>query len=277
MPTPLKLRLLPKDTSDPADDSDYQVSLLGSEGEPQFVGGLSDLAAALRSGELAAPQIPLLELTLAVLTWLREHPALSGGPLPSEALPALAAVIALKARLLLPAQTATKDSDLASDWAEDWPESLDDPSEDTLEGLEALAELGRAVQFLSQRRAERSGLIPAPVPRPALELPRRTRAPKQNQNLRRLLEAARAAVREVEVPLLARERLSLQGAMTALLAFGRRLQHFTFGGITVQDWGERTTYFAALLEAMKTGELQAEQTEIYGEINIELGAQRSDG
>ncbi|MDO4263954.1 MAG: segregation/condensation protein A [Deinococcus sp.] len=242
--------------------SPYQVQLL-RPGQPPFEGSLGELAAALRSSELAPAQVPLLELTAAVLAWLRSHPAWQGGRPPAEVLPPLAAVIALKARLLLPPAPPATNDDSADDWPEPWDE--------VTEGVEALAELDRAVQFLSQRRSQRSGLIPAPVPQPGLELPRRQRPPRQGQNLRRLLEAARAAVREVDVPLLARERLSLQAALGALLAFGRRLRHFSFSGITAQDWGERTTYFAALLEAVKTGELRAEQAKPYGEIQIELG------
>ena len=242
----------------------YRVQLVRPGAEP-FEGSLGDLAAALRSGELTPEQVPLLELTGAVLAWLRQHPAWQEGRPPAEVLPPLAAVIALKARLLLPpAPPSEEGNGETEDWSEAW--------DDVTGGVEALAELDRAVQFLSQRRTERSGLIPAPVPRPGLDLPRRQRPPRQGQNLRRLLEAARAAVREVDVPLLARERLSLQGALSALLAFGRRLRHFSFSGITAQDWGERTTYFAALLEAVKTGELRAEQAEPYGDIQVELGS-----
>ena len=126
-------------------------------------------------------------------------------------------------------------------------------------------------QLLGQRRAERQGLIPAPAPRPGLDLPRRQRGRSHQKNLGQLMAAARAAVREVEVPLLAVDRLSLQGALRALLAFGQRLGHFSLSGVTAQNWGERTTYFAALLEAVKTGELQAEQQEPFGEIQISMG------
>lgn len=261
MSRPPSLLLLSPDAAPQGEAPAYQVRLLRPGADP-FEGHLGDLAGALRSGQLTPEQVPLLELTEAVLAWLREHPAWQQGRPPAEVLPPLAAVIALKARLLLPAAPPPDPSESAEDWA-DW--------DDVTDGVEALAELDRAVQFLSRRRLERSGLIPAPVPRPGLDLPRRQRPPRQSQNLRRLLEAARAAVRDVDVPLLARERLSLQGALSALLAFGRRLQHFSFGGITARDWGERTTYFAALLEAVKTGELRAEQAQAYGEIQIQLG------
>ena len=229
-----------------------------------FQGSLADLAAALRAGELIPGEVPLLALTQAVLNQLQSGPGWIQGEVsgpPAELLPPLAAVIALKTRLLLPTPQSNDpapEDDLQADWDE------------MTSGLEALAELEQAVQFLSGRRAARQGLIPAPVPRPGLDLPRQQRPRRQGQNLSRLLEAARAAVREVDVPLLARERLSLRGALNALVAFGKRLRHFTFGGITAQDWGERTTYFAALLEGLKTGDLQAEQSEPFGEIRIEL-------
>ncbi|WP_261663602.1 segregation/condensation protein A [Deinococcus sp. Marseille-Q6407] len=250
---------------------EYQVRLARPGAEP-FTGSLSDLAAALRGSELSPQQVPLLALTNAVLAWLKAHPAWQGTHPPAEVLPPLAAVIALKARLLLPPAAESGGWDDLDGEPDDWADDSDIAG-----GVEALAELDRAVRFLSQRRAQRSGLIPAPVPRPALELPRRQRPPRQGQNLRQLLDAARAAVREVEVPLLARERLSLKGALAALLAFGRQLGHFSFSGITAQDWGEHTTYFAALLEAVKTGDLRAEQTEPYGEIQIAQGPAAGDG
>ena len=82
-------------------------------------------------------------------------------------------------------------------------------------------------------------------------LPRRERPRNPQGSLAKLVKAAQNAVRQVEVPLLARDRLSLADALGALRAFGRRLRTFTFRGIPAQDWGEQTTYFAALLEGVK--------------------------
>ncbi|GAA5532185.1 ScpA family protein [Deinococcus aluminii] len=222
---------------------------------PVFEGTLADLASALRAGRVLPGEVPLLALTREVLSWVgtlagnvEAHP---------EALPALANVIALKARLLLP-RPEPDDPD-PGDFA-------DDLLDDVVEGVEALAELDALVGFLAARRREREGLIPArPVP---LDLPRRERKQNPQGSLAKLVKAARNAVRQVEVPLLARERLTLADALTALRAFGRRLRTFTFRGIPAQDWGERTTYFAALLEGVKEGSFSAEQEGAYGEIQV---------
>ena len=41
-----------------------------------------------------------------------------------------------------------------------------------------------------------------------------------------------------------------------------------FGAGPVQDWGERATYFSALLEGVRAGDFVAEQQEMYGEIVV---------
>ncbi|WP_420596758.1 segregation/condensation protein A [Deinococcus sp.] len=223
-----------------------------------FSGSLTDLAAALRSGQVQPDEIPLLTLTRELLTRIAaahftadEH---------AELLPTLAGVIALKARLLLPKPPALPEPD--DDFSDD--EGVDD----VLAGVEALAELGALVAFLSQRRSERSGLIAA---RPVdLGLPRRMRPAQGSAGLAKLVTAARSAVRAVELPLLARERLTLAGALRALGAFGTRLQTFTFFSVPVADWNERATYFSALLEGIKTGSFSAEQAQPFEDIQVEF-------
>ncbi|MFC4427655.1 segregation and condensation protein A [Deinococcus navajonensis] len=223
-----------------------------------FEGSLSELASALRTGELVPAEVTLLRLTREVLAWVQD---VAGAPaafaeVHPELLPTLASVIALKARLMLPQPEGPEATD----------ESLDEPLDDLLEGIEALAELDALVSFLAARRQAREGLMPArPI---ALDLPRRERRRNPQGSLARLVKAAQNAVRQVEVPLLARERLSLADALGALKAFGRRLRTFTFRGIPAQDWGERTTYFAALLEGVKEGTFSAEQPESYGDIVV---------
>ncbi|WP_291430004.1 segregation/condensation protein A, partial [Deinococcus sp.] len=207
---------------------------------PTFTGSLTDLASALRAGRVGPGEVPLLHLTRDVLAWAQ---AVTGGPLSAwpDLLPTLAAVIALKARLLLP-QPEPDDPEPGGEW--------DEPPGDTLGGVlggvEALAELDALVGFLAARRREREGLIPAQAA--PLNLPRRERPRNPQGSLAKLVRAAQNAVRQVEVPLLARDRLSLADALVALRAFGTRLRTFTFRGIPTQDWGEQTTYFAALLE-----------------------------
>lgn len=227
---------------------------------PIFAGSLSELASALRTGRVLPAEVPLLRLTREVLSWAQQITGQSAAAFADahpDLLPSLAGVIALKARLLLP---QPEPDEFPSD-------DLDDPLGDILEGVEALAELDSLVAFLAARREERAGLIPArPSP---LELPRRERKRSPQSSLAKLVKAAQNAVRQVEVPLLARERLSLADALKALRAFGLRLQIFTFRGIPAQDWGEQTTYFAALLEGVKEGAFSVEQEEVYGEIKVE--------
>ncbi|AWN22783.1 segregation/condensation protein A [Deinococcus irradiatisoli] len=221
-----------------------------------FSGSLGDLASLLRAGRRRPEEVPLLVLTRQVLARVAaqqlspdEH---------AELLPALAGVIALKARLLLP----PKDS-VPVETGDDWDGDMLD---DVLEGVEALAELDALVALLAQRRSERQGLIAA---RPLeLALPRRPRPPAGELGLARLVKAARTAVREVQVPLLARERLTLAGALRALSAFGSRLGRFTFLSVPVADWGERATYFSALLEGVKDGTFQVEQPEAFADIEV---------
>ncbi|WP_102126900.1 segregation and condensation protein A [Deinococcus planocerae] len=227
---------------------------------PEFEGSLSDLGGALRAGRVEPGEVPLLVLTRDVLAWVAALTGQGGAAFAEahpEVLPALANVIALKARLLLP-QPEPEEID---------PSDLpDDPLDDVIEGVEALAELDALVGFLAARRREREGLIPArAVP---LDLPRRERKRNPQGSLAKLVKAAQSAVRQVEVPLLARERLTLADALGALRAFGVRLRTFTFRGVPAQDWGERTTYFAALLEGVKEGSFSAEQEGAYGEIRV---------
>lgn len=221
---------------------------------PNFSGTLSELAAELRSERLGPGEVPLLLLTREVLTRVAARQLTEGEH--AETLPLLAGVIALKARLLLP-----KPEVLAADDAGEW-----DELEDVLESVEALAELDALVSFLSQRRSERAGLIAA---RPLdLQLPRKARPAAGSAGLAKLVKAAQSAVREVQVPLLSRERLTLAGALRALGAFGTQLQTFTFFSVPVKDWGERATYFSALLEGVKAGMFSVEQAEPFADIEV---------
>ena len=230
----------------------FQVTL------PAFRGTLSDLAGALRTGRVLPGEVPLLRLTREVLAWVS---ALTGGGPATladthpEVLPTLAGVIALKARLLLPPPEP-----------DDLPPEPDDLLDEVTQGVEALAELDALVSFLAARRREREGLLPGrPVP---VNLPRRERPRNPQGSLAKLVKAAQNAVRQVEVPLLSRERLTLADALGALRSFGRRLRTFTFRGVPTQDWGERTTYFAALLEGVKEGSFSVQQDEVYGDIAV---------
>ncbi len=222
---------------------------------PTFCGTLNQLAAALRSGQVEPQDVPLLVLTRDLLGRIagerltpQEH---------AEVLPALAGVIALKAQLLLPKPAAALSVDDHGEDGGDW---------EVAQGVEALAELGALVSLLLQRRTERAGLIAA---RPLdLGLLRRARPAAGQAGLAKLVGAARKAVRDVQVPLLSRERLTLADALRALRAFGQRLRTFTFFSVPVSDWGERTTYFSALLEGVKAGTFGVEQAQAFADIEV---------
>ena len=231
-----------------------------------FEGTLLELAAALRAGKLEPAFVPLLELTRAVLlrfeNFRTELEILSIGSLDlaSEALPHLAGVIELKARLLLPRPPKAHHED---------PDDIDHSLEDVLSGVEALAQLEGAIAFLRDRRKERSKLLvasPAPV-----NLPRKMRP--MTQGLGDLVEAAKRRISEVNLFDLAHDRLTLPQALERLHEFGRKLKKFFFGDIPAHDWGERTVLFSAMLEGVRAGELEVEQVEIYGDIEIKHTAQ----
>jgi len=235
----------------------FRVEVPLEAGE-QYSGDLTGLAQRLRAGSVLPAQVPLLRLTRELLAWATRFAAAHPETY-AELLPGLAGVIALKARLLLPAPEADLQGDL-DDWDDD-----PDPG-DVLGGVQALEQLGLLVQLLSQRRQARQGLIPAT--RLELGLPRRPGKASGKQGLEKLVKAARNAVRDVSVPLLSVERLTLQDALKALRAFAGRLGLFTFGAVPASDWGERSTYFSALLEGVKAGDFVVEQQEMYGEIVV---------
>ncbi len=242
----------PTRPSESASGSDWAFRVLLDD----YSGDLGGLAQRLRAGSIQPAAVPLLRLTRELLAWAGQFAALHPETY-AELLPVLAGVIALKARLLLP-RSEPEESEEG-----EWPQDHEDP---VLEGVQALAELDQLVRLLFQRRQARQGIIPAA--RLELGLPRRPGKAAGRQGLARLVKAAQNAVRDVSVPLLSVERLTLQDALKALRAFARRLRIFTFGAVAVNDWGERATYFSALLEGVKAGDFEVEQLEMYGEIVV---------
>jgi segregation and condensation protein A len=238
-------------------------------GDEVFEGTLLELAAQLRAGKLRPIQVPLLKLTRDVLARfhaLRGELELSQGDLDatfrtssldlaSEALPHLAGVIELKTRLLLPRQPSI---------SEEGEANIDADLEDVLEGVEALAKLEGAIQFLRDRRRERSLLLVAQVP--PIKLPRKFKP--LSRSLGDLVKAAQRHVRDVNIFDLALDRMTMPMALERLQDFGKRLKKFFFHDVPTQSWGERTVLFGAMLEAMRAGDLEANQPEQYGAIEI---------
>lgn len=234
-----------------------------------FQGNLPELATALRTEQILPSNVPLLQLTREVLAWAEtiatastiktsdsKNAYFSFADAHPDLLPALANVIALKARLLLP-------KSLEEEFVEE-PET--DSLTEWIESVEALAELDHLVAFLAARRKERQGLIPAhPAP---LQFPRKERPKQPQRSLAKLLKVAKHIVREVDTPLLAKERLTLADALRSLYQFGQQLSHFIFCSIAPSFWADHTTYFAALLEGIKEGRFAVQQKEIYGKIEV---------
>jgi segregation and condensation protein A len=225
-----------------------------------FEGTLLELASALRSETIKPVQVPLLQLTRDVLERFKSIrlnlPPDEALDLASEALPQLSSVIELKARLLLPRPPKVV--------SEDGEDAVDVALEDVLSGVEALARLEGAIQFLKDRRFERGQvLVPQPFP---VSVPRR--AKPLGRGLGALVAAARSKVREVNLFDLALERLTLPQALERLRDFAKRVRRFLFRDVPQQGWGEQTVLFAALLEGVREGTLEAEQDDAYGDIRV---------
>jgi segregation and condensation protein A len=222
---------------------------------PGFNGSLTELASELRAERIPAADVPLLALARAVLARFRALRDSVGFDEASEALPQLAAVIELKARLLLPRPPRVHE--VADD-------DYDEPLDDVLAGVEALAQLEGAIEFLRERRRERSRLMAAPAA--PVSLPRK--AKPLTRGLADLVEAARRRVRNVTVLELAIDRLTLPRALDRLRALSRKLGKFLFRDAEVDGWGERAVLFSALLEGIRAGELRAEQGDAFTDIEV---------
>ena len=226
-----------------------------------FSGSLLELAAALRSEILTPAQVPLLQLTRAVLQRFAavraQLPPDAALDLASEALPQLSGVIELKAKLLIPRPAKIN-------LLEDDPDSVDIALEDVLSGVEALARLEGAIQFLKDKRLLHAQVI-APQPQ-AVRLERR--AKPLGKGLGALVAAAKSKVREVNLFDLALERLTLPQALERLRVFSKQLRSFFFKDVPQQNWGEQTVIFSALLEGVREGTFTAQQESAYGDIEI---------
>ncbi|WMT56259.1 hypothetical protein [Truepera radiovictrix] len=224
---------------------------------PVFEGSVGELAHALRTGKLAPEALDVLALVesyLAFYSELRRDLEVA-----TETLPALARIVELKLRLLLPRPPQTSDAG----------ETV--PS-DVLETVLALEAFEEAVDFLRSRREAQARVLPARAPSPTY--PRRTRplAPK----LSRLAEFA-TRHRAVAYFELAIERLTLPVAMARLRDGLRRLRRAPLVALMgARDWPTVVVGFSALLELVKEGEVRAEQGERYGEIWLEAASEATE-
>ncbi|WP_457631300.1 chromosome segregation protein ScpA [Oceanithermus sp.] len=208
-----------------------------------FSGSPEELKRALRSGRVAVRQLPLLRLIEQALEQVAELDLPERGSL----LPILAELLERKLRALLRLD-------------------LEEPEEDEDEGeslVGLLVELDEAVRFLLERAEARSLVIRVP---PA-ELPRD----------RRLARLSPATLRHYAQRYLrprallpSEERFGVAEAWSWLLQRLRRARWLWFSRLGLSGWAERTVAFAALLEAVRSGQVRLQQEEPFADLLIEL-------
>lgn len=218
-----------------------------------YHGDLPGLTRALRSGTLAPHDVDLLAVVTTVLTWFDDI-ATRDLDLASVALPQAAAVVEIKARLLLP--TIPRHEDVEDEEVPDV-----DP---TASAIRVLEELEDAIDFLRLRRLERRVVVHARAPKPDLPRPYK----RLGIDVQRL-KAVASALRPGAYFELVDDRWTLLAAMRRLRAALSRLTGGVLSRlIPTSTWEERTITFAAFLELVRVGDVEATQDEPYDDIQV---------
>lgn len=216
-----------------------------------FQGTLPEALSALRRQTLPPQHVDVLALVRDYLEYYQRYAA-ENLESASQILPQLAAVIELKTRLLLPQPAKTQE----------------EKEEEVIEILENLEALESAISFLRQRREERSYLLPARVPfspPKSKKISKSTRSPQKR--LQRLLELA-SRYQSLDFFELTRERITMPMALKVLQEKLQALGRFIFAQVSPQTWADKVVYFSALLEMVKTGQVQARQIEPFCAIEV---------
>jgi segregation and condensation protein A len=218
-----------------------------------FTGSLAELANALRSGKLEPKNVNLLRLAKAYLVYY-DRVAQKDIELATETLPALARVIEVKARLLLPRPPREADE-----------EEAEAELGETLDVVAVLEELEGAIFFLRQRRQERCIILPARAPKP--EYPRPERPIRVS--LGKLAEMA-SRYRTTSYFELAVDRLSMSAAIKHLQDALKRVRRALLRDLVpARDWAAFVVSFAGMLELVKEGQARAHQEAPYAPIELE--------
>ena len=215
-----------------------------------FSGSPEELQRALRSGRVHPRSLPLVDLIDQALAQVAALNLPERGAL----LPVLAELLERKLRSLLRAEAVGEDEDA-------------DAAGEDLVGL--LVELDEAVHFLMERAQARRYIWPVP----AASLPRDRRvAPIAASVLygyaRRFLRPA-SLLPEVE-------RFGLAEAWAWLRRRLAKAGRAWFSHLGLEAWSERTVTFAALLEAVRRGQVQLRQKRPYADLWIELEPEREE-
>jgi len=225
-----------------------------------FEGTLAELAHMLRTQRLAPSEVDLMVVVHEVLARFEAFAA-RDLELATEALPAAAAVIELKARLLLPRPPRATDDDEAE-------------RERALAAVAVLEALEEAIAELRERRERRRHLLPARASTPSYpRSPRPLGVP-----LARLAELA-ARLRPGRYFELVADRLTVTGAIARLLAWLRPGRRPFDDVLEDGTWSTRTVYFAGALELVREGRCRLHQDEPFGPLEVEGTADvgRRDG
>jgi len=218
-----------------------------------FEGTLTELASALRRGRLAPTALDLRRLVNDFLRYFERH-AEHDLDLASEALPAVAQVIELKLRLLLPRPPRVDDE-----------ETMEEARGEAVEAVETLARLEHAIAFLRERRERRRHLVAARPP--DVRFPRRTRPVQVALGRLAALAARYRANAYFEIE---RDRLSVPEAMRRILERLRTLGRADLASLAAPaDWSTRTVFFAGLLELVRERRVVARQGNAFDPIELE--------
>ena len=218
-----------------------------------FTGSLAELTNALRSGRLAPRSINLLRIVKDYLAYY-DRAAQKDIELATETLPALARVIEVKARLLLPRPPREAEE-----------EASEAELTETIGVVAVLEELEGAIFFLRQRREERRIILPARAPKPDYPRPERP----MKVSLGKLAEMA-SRYRSANYFELAVERLSMSAAIKYLQDALKRVRRAHLKDLApARDWVTYVVSFAGMLELIKEGRVKAHQEAPYAPIELE--------
>jgi segregation and condensation protein A len=221
--------------------------------QPVFQGSLSELAYALRSGQLNPQQLDVLALVRSYLAYFNQH-AQHNLELASDALPLVARVLELKVRLLLPRPPKppeeTEETELAA----------------AIEAVTLLEDLEHAIDFLRRRREARRIVLPARTPPPSY--------PREERPLQIRLETLKALASRYRFDSyfeLARERLTMASAIRQLMQRLKRLRRGTLLALVEhKSWEVIAITFAGMLELFKEGKLDAYQAAPFADIELTM-------
>lgn len=226
-----------------------------------YTGTLSGLAYALRTGAVTPSSLNLLALVRSALAWF-EREADRSLEDAAMALPQVAQVVELKIRLMLPRQPRVTEED-----EEDEQSTLLDATE----VVAALEELESAIDFLRQRRIERSIIVPVGTPKP--DLPRALRPINATAQGLAMLASTLRPGGYFELGF---ERMTLEAAVKSVRKALRQIRNGTLRALVpTKSWAERTVVFAAFLELVREGDVVGSQQEPYGDIDVEAVSKAS--